>query len=138
MKSEINSVHNLTIFNPFYTDSYEIYYLYGSTSPIRTHVWEPIMIIHVYRESDSFIRIFSYLDSQLGNVGVWISKGSLYTDSYEVYYLYGSLPLQSNNLCMASSPLKTQMKELHKRPVGLEQYTLLKNYILKLKYLTLI
>ena len=36
----------------------------------------PFMII--FRESDSFIRIFSYPDSRLGNGGVWISEGPLY------------------------------------------------------------
>ena len=33
----------------------------------------------LYRESDSFIRIFSYSNSKLGNGGVRISEGSLYT-----------------------------------------------------------
>ena len=38
---------------------------------------EPIMI--VYREeSESFIWIFSYTDSRLGNRGVQISEGPLY------------------------------------------------------------
>ena len=34
---------------------------------------------YVYRESDSFIRIFCYPDSWLGNRGVRISEGPLYT-----------------------------------------------------------
>ena len=33
---------------------------------IRTHVWEPIMIVYI--ESDSLIWIFIYPDSQLGNM----------------------------------------------------------------------
>ena len=32
---------------------------------------------YIYRESDSFIRIFSYPDSQFGNGGVRINEGSL-------------------------------------------------------------
>ena len=49
---------------------------YPDYSLIRSYVWEPILII--YRESDSFMRIFSYLDSQLWNGGVWTSEGPLY------------------------------------------------------------
>ena len=46
---------------------------YTDYSLIRTHVWEPIMII--YRENGSFIQKFSHPDSQIGNRGVRISEG---------------------------------------------------------------
>ena len=49
---------------------------YSEVLLIRTHVWEPIIII--YRGSDSLIRIISYPDSQLVNEGVRISEGPLY------------------------------------------------------------
>ena len=47
---------------------------YPDYSLIQTHAWEPN---YIYTGSDSFIWIFSYLDSQLGNVGIRISEASL-------------------------------------------------------------
>ena len=55
---------------------------YPDYSSIRTHVWEPIMFIYMYIESVSLIRKFSYLDSHLGNGGVWISEGTLYSQHF--------------------------------------------------------
>ena len=49
---------------------------YPDYSFIPTHVWEPIMII-IYWESDSCIRIFSYPYMWLGNGGIRISEGPL-------------------------------------------------------------
>ena len=55
---------------------------------VKPHLSRPplIRIIHlymlymiIYRESESYIRIFSYPDSRLGTGGVRISEGSLYS-----------------------------------------------------------
>ena len=55
--------------------------IYSEASLIRTHVWEPIMII--YRESDSFIRIFisgySFIRTVDLGTGVQISEGPLHS-----------------------------------------------------------
>ena len=54
----------------------------------------------IYKESDSFIWIFSYSDGQLGNGGVRISEGTLYLDKIIGYRLFqnsfeGIIPLGS-------------------------------------------
>ena len=50
---------------------------YPDYSIIRTHVWD-LTNWNIHIESDSFIRIFSYPDSWLGNEGVRISEAPLY------------------------------------------------------------
>ena len=54
---------------------------------IQIHVWEPIIIKYV--GSYSFIRIFSYLDSQLGNRGVRITEvnSHYFNVLYSICYL---------------------------------------------------
>ena len=55
------------------------------TSLIQTHVWEPIMIVHI--KNDSLIQLFSYLDSQLANGGVRISESTLYLTTVNTFIL---------------------------------------------------
>ena len=61
---------------------------YLDCSLIRTHFWEPIMIIYI--GSVSLIRILSYPDSQLRYGGVRISEAPLLY--YEILFLIDDRP----------------------------------------------